>query len=50
MNPNLDPEFDHAADDLWVFGYGSLIWNPGFAHVQRVPARMVGLHRSRFGY
>jgi cation transport protein ChaC len=38
--------FDHAPDDLWVFGYGSLIWRPDFEHVERVPARLVGLHRS----
>jgi cation transport protein ChaC len=42
----MDPHFDHAAEDLWVFGYGSLIWRPGFHHIERVPARMVGLHRS----
>ena len=46
MSPNLDAEFDHLPEDLWVFGYGSLIWNPGFPHTERVPARMVGLHRS----
>lgn len=39
-------DFDHRSDDLWVFGYGSLIWRPGFDHIERVPARMVGLHRS----
>jgi glutathione-specific gamma-glutamylcyclotransferase len=33
-------------DDLWVFGYGSLMWNPGFDFVERVPARLVGLHRA----
>jgi cation transport protein ChaC len=38
--------FDHEAKDLWVFGYGSLIWRPGFEYVERAPARMVGLHRS----
>jgi glutathione-specific gamma-glutamylcyclotransferase len=32
--------------DLWVFGYGSLMWNPGFAHVERRPARIVGHHRA----
>ncbi len=46
MSPNLDAEFDNTPEDLWVFGYGSLIWRPGFEHVERVPARMVGLHRS----
>jgi len=29
-----------------VFGYGSLMWRPGFAHLERVPARLVGLHRA----
>jgi cation transport protein ChaC len=42
----MDAEFDHRREDLWVFGYGSLMWRPGFDHVERVPARVVGLHRS----
>ena len=46
MSPNLDAEFDNAPEDLWVFGYGSLIWNPGFPHLERMPARMLGVHRS----
>ena len=32
--------------DLWVFGYGSLMWRPGFDYLDRVPARLVGLHRA----
>ncbi len=33
-------------DDLWVFGYGSLMWRPGFDHLERIPARLTGLHRG----
>ncbi len=32
--------------DLWVFGYGSLMWNPGFAHAEARPARLYGYHRA----
>jgi cation transport protein ChaC len=32
--------------DLWVFGYGSLMWRPGFEAVERAPARLTGWHRS----
>lgn len=39
-------EIDRADEDLWVFGYGSLMWRPGFAFEERVPARLVGLHRA----
>ncbi len=31
---------------LWVFGYGSLVWNPGFAWSQRRLARLTGFRRS----
>ena len=32
--------------DFWVFGYGSLIWRPGFAHVETRRARLFGYRRS----
>ncbi|HKL54592.1 MAG TPA: gamma-glutamylcyclotransferase, partial [Roseovarius sp.] len=25
---------------MWVFGYGSLVWNPGFDVAERVIARL----------
>ncbi len=31
---------------MWVFGYGSLMWEPGFAYAERVLARLDGWHRS----
>ena len=34
------------SDDLWVFGYGSLMWRPGFAFEEQVPALVHGYHRS----
>jgi glutathione-specific gamma-glutamylcyclotransferase len=32
--------------DLWIFGYGSLMWNPGFPHSEHEPALLRGWHRS----
>lgn len=32
--------------DFWVFGYGSLIWRPGFAHVETRRAHLHGFRRS----
>ncbi len=31
---------------MWVFGYGSLVWNPGFEVQERVIASLSGYHRS----
>jgi cation transport protein ChaC len=36
----------HQTGRLWVFGYGSLIWNPGFPVADRQIARLDGWHRS----
>ncbi|EAR49882.1 ChaC-like protein [Oceanicola granulosus HTCC2516] len=31
---------------LWVFGYGSLLWNPGFVPAETALARLDDYHRS----
>jgi cation transport protein ChaC len=31
--------------DLWVFGYGSLMWDPGFAYCKAIPGRIYGFNR-----
>jgi glutathione-specific gamma-glutamylcyclotransferase len=39
--------FEPARDgDLWVFGYGSLMWRPGFAYTRRCKATLRGWRRS----
>ncbi|MCF6123035.1 MULTISPECIES: gamma-glutamylcyclotransferase [Mesorhizobium] len=52
---HTDVEFDglveklllqHRPETLWVFAYGSLIWNPEFAYVEQRPATAPGWHRS----
>lgn len=35
-----------GGESMWVFGYGSLIWEPGFAFRDRAIARLEGWHRS----
>lgn len=43
MTPEDEPG---GAGALWVFGYGSLIWNPEFPVAERRLARAEGWHRS----
>lgn len=40
------PADEHENSELWVFGYGSLMWRPGFDYLERIPARLRGLHRA----
>lgn len=35
-----------APADIWIFGYGSLMWRPEFPHVERARATVVGYHRA----
>lgn len=35
-----------SGDDFWVFGYGSLMWRPGFAFVEQRRALVRGWRRS----
>jgi cation transport protein ChaC len=35
-----------AGTPLWIFAYGSLMWNPGFAFVAKHVATVYGFHRS----
>jgi glutathione-specific gamma-glutamylcyclotransferase len=37
-----------GATDLWLFGYGSLIWNPGLPSVENVRSRVHGYHRGLY--
>lgn len=36
----------NEGDDLWVFGYGSLIWRPEFDYTERRLALLRGYHRA----
>jgi len=39
-------ELDLPKGDLWIFGYGSLMWDPGLPHIDWAPALVHGYHRE----
>ena len=46
--PMLERALDEwgGNEDLWVFGYGSLIWRPDFEFVEKRDAKVFGWHRA----
>ncbi len=47
LRKSLDRFLGHVSrGDLWVFGYGSLMWSPDFRFSQRREAQLHGYHRS----
>jgi glutathione-specific gamma-glutamylcyclotransferase len=36
----------NSQSELWVFGYGSLMWRPGFPFSETAPALLKGAHRA----
>lgn len=41
----IGPTPGRACRDLWIFGYGSLMWRPGFPYKRAVHARLTGYRR-----
>src|ERR1700686_5880231 len=46
MPAKILPEAELSKGELWVFGYGSLMWRPGFEFIEQIPARLIGEHRA----
>ena len=46
MQTKILSEAEMSKGDLWVFGYGSLMWRPGFPFIEQLPARLIGEHRA----
>ncbi len=43
---NVGPDKGARGRTLWVFAYGSLMWQPGFRYVEARPARLEGYRRA----
>ena len=40
------PKQPGSSGERWIFGYGSLMWRPGFAYVERMAATLPGRRRA----
>ena len=41
--PHVLKDMTTENSDLWIFGYGSLMWRPGFDFVERLPVRLIDI-------
>src|SRR5688500_17649725 len=46
IRSDSQPHMRARSADLWVFGYGSLMWRPGFPYLDRRLGHLFGYHRS----
>lgn len=46
LRASLAETLREASEDVWIFAYGSLMWNPPFAVAERRIVRVSGYHRS----
>jgi cation transport protein ChaC len=44
--PDWVRDLRRGSQPVWVFAYGSLMWNPEMRFAERLPARVHGWHRS----
>ena len=44
--PTIFERLKLPRDNLWVFGYGSLMWDPGFPYAESKCGKLYGYHRS----
>jgi cation transport protein ChaC len=44
--PNWVVDLRASSVPVWIFAYGSLMWNPEMRFAERLPARVHGYHRS----
>ncbi len=42
----MTPPSFPAREGIWIFGYASLMWRPGFPYVEAHPALLRGYHRA----